>query len=160
MASKNQPGGGRATSTFDRDGYGFPADDQGIARLAADIREMGTYSVERAAAGWDRLAEEQQVGDFREAEKAAIHLVEAAGKGEDWDRARRSLFGLTEGGDALVTWQAEHGEIGHKAERAALAAGLALIAEARLPRRDRELLLAPMAEALPWLLSRETEGGA
>jgi hypothetical protein len=128
-----------------------------VERLAADIREMGTYSVERAAQGWDRLVGEQRLEEFHEAEKAGVHLLEEAGRSEEWDRARRSLFGLTEGGDALVTWRAEHGEIGHKAERAAFAAALALIAEEQLEQGQLEVLLAPMAEALPWL--RAEHGG-
>ncbi|MHB8313632.1 MAG: hypothetical protein ACYDD0_10095 [Candidatus Dormibacteria bacterium] len=118
---------------------------------------MGTYSVERAAQGWDRLVGEQRLEELHQAEKEGIHLIEEAGRSEDWDRTRRSLFGLTEGGDALVTWQAEHGEIGHKAERAAFAAALALIAEDKLEQRQLEVLLAPMAEALPWLLGERTD---
>ncbi|HUY54062.1 MAG TPA: hypothetical protein VMV23_02760 [Candidatus Nanopelagicaceae bacterium] len=125
--------------------------------MAADIREMGTYSVERAAQGWDRLVGEQRLEELHQAEKEGIHLIEEAGRSEEWNRARRSLFGLTEGGDALVTWQAEHGEIGHKAERAAFAAALALIAEDKLQKRQLEVLLAPMAEALPWLLGERTD---
>ena len=63
---------------------------------------------------------------FHDAEKAATHAIEQADRGAAWDLVRSSLFGLTESGNALVSWKAEHGEIGHEAERAAFAAALGL----------------------------------
>ena len=69
---------------------------------------------------------------------------------------RSSLFGLTESGDALISWKAEHGEIGHKAERAAFAAALGLVASNLISKKQAATLLRPMAEALPWLLPEES----
>jgi hypothetical protein len=65
---------------------------------------------------------------------------------------RRTLFGLTESGAALISWRAEHGDLGHKAENAAFAAALALLADGLISKPQQEALLRPMAEALPWLM--------
>src|SRR5207253_1568403 len=65
---------------------------------------------------------------IHEAEKAAVHAIEKEGRGAAWDEVRRNLFGLTEAGGALVSWKAEHGEVGHKAEDAAFMAALGLVA--------------------------------
>jgi hypothetical protein len=51
-----------------------------------------------------------------------------------------------------VSWKAEHGELGHKAERAALGAALALLARDQLDHPHFVTLVRPMAEGLPWLL--------
>ena len=61
----------------------------------------------------------------------------------------------TEGRRALVAWQFEHGEIGHKAERAAFGAALGLFARDHISRDTFATLLRPMDEALPWLLPKE-----
>jgi len=98
--------------------------------LIEDIRILSPAGVERAAQGWDRHAKLHGLQSIHEAEKAAIHAIEKADQGPAWDEVRRSLFGLTESGGALVSWKAEHGEIGHKAEDAAFMAALALIAHA------------------------------
>ena len=52
-----------------------------------------------------------------------------------------------------MSWKAEHGEIGHKAERAALAAALGLVAGNLITKEQRATMMRPLAEALPWLLS-------
>ena len=62
------------------------------------------------------------------------------------------MFGLTEATGALVAWKATHGELGHKAERAAFGAGLGLFAKHGVPDATYAALVEPMAEALPWLL--------
>jgi len=59
---------------------------------------------------------------------------------------------MTESGSALVSWRAEHGEMGHKAENAAFAAALGLLADGLISKEQQEALLRPLAEALPWLL--------
>ena len=64
---------------------------------------------------------------------------------------RNQILGLTERGQPLVAWRAEHGPVGHKAEEALLAAALAITAGDALG-PQRATLLRPMAEALPWLL--------
>jgi hypothetical protein len=59
---------------------------------------------------------------------------------------------MTESGQALISWRAEHGELGHKAESAAFAAALGLLADGLISKEQQATLLRPMAEALPWLL--------
>jgi hypothetical protein len=121
------------------------------------IRELGTFSaagVERAAWGWDQ----HTAGDldsFHEAERAALHAIEKATRGQGWDEFRRSIFDMTEGRKALVAWKYEHGETGHKAERAAYGAALALFARDHISGAQFETLARAMDEALPWLLPKE-----
>jgi hypothetical protein len=138
----------------DQDGYGYTRADRGVARLLEDLRTLSPAGIERIAEGWDR-----HVGDegpahelFHRAEKAALAAVEAAQQTVAWDDLRREILKLTEGPVAMNDWKAEHGTIGHKAERAVLAAALALTVEDRLPAADYAILVAPAAEALPWLL--------
>ena len=69
-----------------------------------------------------------------------------------WDALRSSLFGMTESGQALVSWRAEHGDTGHKAEDAAFGAALALVASDLLTPQQYKTLVRPMGEGLPWLL--------
>ena len=137
---------------IDVEGYGFPEHTRTIARLMEDVRVLGPAGVERVAAGWDEHVGNDGLPAFREAEKAALHAVEQADRGPAWDEVRRTLFGLTESGAALISWRAEHGEMGHKAENAAFAAALALLADGLFSKAQQEVLLRPMAEALPWLL--------
>ena len=119
-------------------------------RLLSDLRVFSAAGVERAAWGWDQHVE--KMDRFRAAEREALALIEGAERGPAWDEFRRSIFEMTEGRTALVSWQAEHGEIGHKAERAAFGAALGLFAQDRLDRENYVTLVRPMAEALPWLL--------
>jgi len=55
-----------------------------------------------------------------------------------------------------VSWKAEHGDIGHKAEQAAFAAALGLVASNLIGKEQAAALMRPMAEALPWLLPEQT----
>jgi hypothetical protein len=141
--------------TMDIDGYGFPSGDRTIGRLIADIRTLSQLGVERVAEGWDRHG--HRGGRWQEDEQKALHEIEGAGRGGEWDEVRRQLFGLTESGHALIVWQSEHGETGHKAERAAFGAALALLAADLIDRETYSALVRPMAEALPWLRLGETE---
>ncbi len=143
--------------SIDAEGYGFPAHQRTLARLIEDIRILSPAGVERAAQGWDRHAKLHGLQSIHEAEKAAIHAIEKADQGPAWDEVRRSLFGLTESGGALVSWKAEHGEIGHKAEDAAFMAALALVAGNLISKEQQATLLRSMAEALPWLLPEENQ---
>ncbi|TMB98635.1 MAG: hypothetical protein E6J40_05825 [Chloroflexi bacterium] len=136
----------------DAEGYGFPAHKRTIARLMEDVRILSPAGVERVAQGWDEHVGESRLAAFREAEKAALHAIEQADRGGAWDEVRRTLFGLTESGAALISWRAEHGDMGHKAENAAFAAALGLLADGQISKQQQETLLRPMAEALPWLL--------
>jgi hypothetical protein len=121
------------------------------------LTELGAFSaagVERAAWGWDQ----HSAGDldsFHDAERAALGAIEKAGRGPKWDEFRRSIFDMTEGRHALVAWQYEHGETGHKAERAAFGAALALFARDHITHDQFATLARPMDEALPWLLPKE-----
>ena len=139
--------------SVDAEGYGFPEHQQTLARLMDDIRVLSPAGVERVARGWDDHVGTKGLQAFHEAEKAATHAIEQADRGAAWDTVRSSLFGLTESGDALVSWKAEHGDIGHKAERAAFAAALALVAGDLITKEQAAALTRPLAEALPWLKS-------
>ena len=110
-----------------------------------------------AAQGWDRYARLQGLQVIHDAEKAALHGIEKADRGPAWDEVRRNLFGLTESGGALVSWKAEHGEIGHKAEDAAFMAALGLVAGNLISQEQAKTLLRPLSEALPWLLPEENQ---
>jgi hypothetical protein len=121
-----------------------------------DIRVLSPAGVERVARGWDLHVGAKGLKEFQEAEKAATHAIEQADRGPAWDLVRSSLFGLTESGDALVSWKAEHGDIGHKAEQAAFAAALGLVASNLVNKEQSAILMRPMAEALPWLLPEQT----
>jgi hypothetical protein len=138
--------------SVDAEGYGFPEHKRTIARLMDDVRILSPSGVERVAQGWDEHVGEHGLPAFRDAEKAALHAVEQADRGPAWDEVRRTLFGMTESGASLISWRAEHGEMGHKAENAAFAAALALLADTAVDKAHQDTLLRPMAEALPWLL--------
>ena len=142
---------------IDAEGYGFPQHQRTLARLMDDIRILSPAGVERAAQGWDRYARLQGLQVIHDAEKAALHGIEKADRGPAWDEVRRNLFGLTESGGALVSWKAEHGEIGHKAEDAAFMAALGLVAGNLISQEQAKTLLRPLSEALPWLLPEENQ---
>ena len=135
----------------DADGYGFEEGDRTLDRLVADIRVMGPAGVQRIAAGWDIHVARHGLEAFHAAEQQALKAIEEAGRGGAYDKVRKTLFGMTEAGDSLVSWKAEHGEVGHKAESAAQAAALALVATNLIDKRTRETLVKPMSESLPWL---------
>jgi hypothetical protein len=143
--------------SIDAEGYGFPEHQKTIQRLVEDIRVLSPSGVERAAQGWDKHARLHGLEEIHKAEKAAVHAIEQSGRGEAWDEVRRNLFGLTESGGALVSWKAEHGEIGHKAEDAAFMAALGLVAGNLTSKEHQATLLRPMSEALPWLLPEENQ---
>jgi len=139
--------------SLDAEGYGFPEHEHTLGRLMDDIRVLSPAGVERVAKGWDDHVGTKGLQTFHDIQKAGTHAIEQADRGPAWDLVRSSLFGLTESGDALVSWKAEHGETGHKAERAALAAALGLVAGNLITKEQRTTLMRPLAEALPWLLS-------
>ena len=136
----------------DTEGYGFDREDRGMDRLLADLRTLSPAGIERAAWGWDRHEDPQLMERFHHAEKAALRAIESANLGPTWEGLRRQVLDLTEGRSSLVSWKAEHGQTGHKAERAALGAALAIVAGHKLHRHEVETLIRPMSEALPWLL--------
>jgi hypothetical protein len=138
---------------MDLEGYGYTATERGVDRLLEDCRILSPAGIERAAWGWDWHEREPQLMErFRSAEKEALGQIEEGGRKADWEKAMRTLLDLTEGRSSLVSWKAEHGQVGHKAERAALAAALALSARDNLSHELYSTLVRPMAEALPWLL--------
>jgi len=123
-------------------------------RLRSDLGVFSAAGVERAAWGWDRHGEPNREA-FQAAERAALRAIEDTGRGPAWEEFRRSLFDMTEGSRALVSWQYEHGQTGHKAERAAMGAALALFARDHITREQFQILARPLDEALPWLLPKE-----
>ena len=143
--------------SVDAEGYGFPDHQKTVSRLVEDIRILSPAGVERAAQGWDKHGRLHGLDEIHKAEKAALHAIEQQGRGAAWDEVRRNLFGLTESGNSLVSWKAEHGEVGHKAENAAFMAALALVAGNLVGTEQQAALLRPMAEALPWLLPEENQ---
>jgi hypothetical protein len=143
--------------SIDAEGYGFTEHQKTIQRLVEDIRILSPSGVERAAQGWDRHARLHGLEEIHKAEKAAVHAIEQQGRGQAWDEVRRNLFGLTESGGALISWKAEHGDVGHKAEDAAFMAALALVAGSSIGKHEQAALLRPMSEALPWLLPEENQ---
>lgn len=132
----------------DTEGYGARLGQTPLERLLEDCRTLSPAGVERVAQGWEQHGGD---GPLHEAEQAALHAIEAARRGSQWDALRNRLLGLTERGQPLVAWRIEHGPTGHKAEDALLAAALALTAGDALDARHRTTLLRPMSEALPWL---------
>lgn len=128
-----------------------PPDKAALDRLVADLRVLDVDGITRAAWGWERH-ERERLEAYRAAERDALAAVEAADLAPAWEEYRRALFGLTEGRGALVYWKAKHGDIGHRAERAAFGAALGIFARNGLPHERYVALVRPMAEALPWLL--------
>ena len=137
---------------MDADGYGYSADDRSVERLLADFRTLSPAGVERAAWGWDRHVGKHGRDAFRVAEERALKAVEQSARGADWDALRRSIYNLTEGDHRAISWDVEHGDVGHKSEHAAYGAALALVAGRLIDSETRHVLMRPMAEALPWLL--------
>ncbi len=143
--------------SLDAEGNGFPEHQRTLGRLMEDIRVLSPAGVVRVALGWDRhvgLGGQQKMHD---AERSALHAIEQANQGMAWAEARKNLFGLTESGGALISWKAEHGEIGHKAENAAFMAALGLVAGNLISKDHSATLVRPLAEALPWLLPEESQ---
>jgi hypothetical protein len=138
---------------MDRDGYGVREGQTALERLLEDCRTLSPAGIERIAQGWARFAGGEHHAAYHAAERAALRLLEQQDRTPQWDEVRDRLLGLTERGDALVSWRQEHGDTGHQAEDALLGAALALLAGPDLHRPDREALVRPMAEGLPWLLA-------
>jgi len=123
---------------------------EAIKRLESDLRTFSPAGIERVAWGWRQ--HQADPARLLEAEKAALHHIESADRGEDWDSLRLSLRDLMEGSNSLLSWKEEHGREGHTAERAVYAAALALMTGDQLPHAQYLALVRPLAEALPWLL--------
>jgi hypothetical protein len=136
--------------TTDIEGYGARPGQTAVDRLLEDCRTLSPSGIERVADGWERRGSDEE---FVEAERAALQAIERAGRSEPWEGLRNQLLGLTESGTPLVAWREEHGHVGHQAEDALLASAMALTAGDDLDRHHREVLLRPMANALPWLLA-------
>src|SRR5260370_12176421 len=86
-----------------------------------DVRILTPAGVERVAQGWDEHVGEHALPAFHVAEKAALQAIEKADRGPAWDEVRRTLFGMTESGSALISWRAEHREMGHTPSNTAFA---------------------------------------
>jgi hypothetical protein len=112
---------------MDRDGYGAREGQSDIERLLEDARTLSPLGVERAAQGWQQHAGGGTHAPWHEAERAALHALERTRRTQEWDDLRNLVLGLTEHRGALIAWRLEHGETGHRAERALLGAALALL---------------------------------
>jgi hypothetical protein len=139
----------------DVEGYGPRSSQSDIDRLLEDCRTLSASGIERIAASWRRHDASAADHDaWHEAERAALHVLEASNRAPAWDELRNRILDLTEHHDALVSWREEHGEIGHRAEDALLGAALALLARPELDRAHERTLLGPMSAALPWLVAQ------
>ncbi len=128
-----------------------------LERLDSDLRVLSPLGIERAAWGWDRH-EGKLLEEFHAAERTALHAIETSHDAAEWDEWRRRLFQEVEGRQALIAWQSErqlHSPHVHKAERAAFAAALGLVAQSRISHAHYARLVGAMAEALPWLLPEQ-----
>src|SRR5260370_29461639 len=114
----------------DAEGYG--AKEEGLDRLLTDARVLSPAGIERAAWGWDRHEDPRIMERFHEAERAALRALEKSNRGQQWDDARKRILDLTEGRTSLEDCKAEHGDVGHKAERALLAAVLASVSRNKI----------------------------
>lgn len=136
----------------DAEGYGYREGEDALERLVSDARTLSPAGIERASWGWDRHEDPAAMQRFRDAERAALRVLEKTNRGQAWEEARRRLLDLTEGRVSLESWKAEHGDMGHKAERALLGAALGIMTRDKLSHEQYVTLVRPMAEALPWLL--------
>jgi hypothetical protein len=145
--------------TPDAEGYGYRQGEEGIDRLLNDARVLSPAGIERAAWGWDRHEDPAAMQRFHDAERAALHALEQGDRTSAWNTARKRILDLTEGRSSLVSWKAEHGDLGHKAERALLGGTLGLLTRDRIGHDQYVTLVRPMAEALPWLLPEAAPEG-
>lgn len=136
----------------DREGYGYRKGEEGLDRLLTDARVLSPAGIERASWGWDRHEDPGLMQRFHDAERTALRALEQSDRSQLWDDARKRILDLTEGRSSLVSWKAEHGDIGHKAERAMLGAALGLLTRDKISHDQYVTLVRPMSEALPWLL--------
>jgi hypothetical protein len=136
----------------DAEGYGYRQGEDALERLVSDARTLSPAGIERASWGWDRHEDPAVMQRFHDAERAALRILEQTDRGPAWEDSRRRLLDLTEGRTSLVSWKAEHGDIGHKAERALLGGTLGILTRDKLSHDQYVTLVRPMAEALPWLL--------
>jgi hypothetical protein len=138
--------------SMDVDGYGYKPGERGPGRLLDDLRTLSPLGISRAAGGWTKHFEEGNQERFHEAERTALKALEEANLAPAWEDLRRQILDLTEGRTSLVAWRAEHGDIGHKAENAVLAAALGVLARDHIEPKDSVVLVSAAADALPWLL--------
>ncbi|HET9050222.1 MAG TPA: hypothetical protein VFO60_00875 [Candidatus Dormibacteraeota bacterium] len=136
---------------MDADGYGPRPGQTPIERLLEDAQTLSPLGVERAAQGWAIRAASGDAAAWKEAERAALGVLESTGRHAEWTALQDRILGLTESANALVSWRLEHGPVGHGAERALLGAALGLLAHPQLDAAHTRALLAPMGEELPWL---------
>src|SRR5256886_13017335 len=136
----------------DPEGYGYGPHEAGSDRLLTGAGRLSPAGIERAAWGWDRHEDPTAMQRFRDGERAALRMLEQANRAQPWDDAKKRILDLTEARTSLVSWKAEHGDVGHKAERALLGAALGILTRDRLSHEQYVTLGRPISEALPWLL--------
>src|SRR5438477_11222947 len=131
---------------LDAEGYGYGSHEEGLERLLTDARVPSPAGIERAAWGWDRHEDPTAMQRFRDAEKAALRMLEQTNRAQAWDDAKKRILDLTEGPTSLVSWKGENGDVGAKAERALLGAALGVRTRDRLGHEEYCTLLRRMPE--------------
>jgi len=116
-----------------------------LKRLLEELRLLGPAGIERAAQAW------------RDAADAEDSLRRTAEKREEddpvWREAEAAIFQVAKGESWLSLSQVDR----ESAVAAAQDALLAVLERSRLGRADYRRLAAPMAAALPWLVTGEEE---
>src|SRR5256714_15124873 len=133
---------------LDAEGYGYGSHEEGSERLRTAAGVLSPASIERAAWGWDRHEDPAAMQRFRDAERAALRMLEQTNRAQPWDDAKKRILDLTEGRTSLVSWKVEHGDVGHKAERALLGAALGILTRDRLGHEHYVTPVRPMSRAL------------
>src|SRR5260370_36234886 len=72
----------------DAEGYGYGSHEEGLDRLLTDARVLSPAGIERAAWGWDRHEDPAAMQRFRDAERAALRILEQTNRDQAWDDAR------------------------------------------------------------------------
>jgi len=116
-----------------------------VARLLEDLRLLGPSGLERAVAAWRRAGA---------AEDAVRTTTEKRAEADpEWQEAEAEVFRIAQG----EAWQAIEQTDRDSAVDAALDSLLAVLEREKLDPGEYRRLAAPMAAALPWLLSGEAE---
>jgi hypothetical protein len=116
-----------------------------VKRLLDELRLLGPSGVQRAADAW------QAAGGSEDALRTTAEKREE--KDREWLEAEEAIFELAQG----ESWLAASPVDRESAVAAAQDALLAVLERGELDRGDYRRLAAPMAAALPWLLSGEVE---
>src|SRR2546421_10286787 len=73
---------------LDAEGYGYGSHEEGLERLLTDAGVLSPAGIERAAWGWDRHEDPAAMQRFRDAERAALRMLEQTNRAQAWDDAK------------------------------------------------------------------------